>query len=292
MRTHTTHNEMSPSATASTVSTADTDADADVGTAAALAAVAAAAQIESRNININLHEKETSDTQTRPKIKAKPTGDAKRAKVMGEELQELQEDDSVDPDLRASDVNAKVNAGTDIALRSLEEHDHDKIERLLQKHSGGIIGGNGDDDDDDDDNEHGDDDDGDVPLNENEIRELREHLDAIPNSRIRTKGMREAEKILANSAISLVAMNNVNSTNQKFPIEKIAEEKKLISNARRAAQNRESQRAFRQRRKAKMEELEREAALFKTVSEENQRLRAENEELKKRIDELLNKGSS
>lgn len=287
MRTHTTHNEMSSSATASTVSTAD--GDADVGTAAALAAVAAAAQIESRANN--LHEKETSDTQTRPKVKAKPTGDAKRAKVMGEELQELQEDDSVDPDLRASDVNAKVNAGTDIALRSLEDHDHDKIERLLQKHSGGIIGGN-DDDDDDEDNEHGDDDDGDVPLNENEIRELREHLDAIPNSRIRTKGMREAEKILANSAISLVAMNNVNSTNQKFPIEKIAEEKKLISNARRAAQNRESQRAFRQRRKAKMEELEREAALFKTVSEENQRLRVENEELKKRIDELLNKGSS
>lgn len=210
---------------------------------------------------------------------------------MGEELQELQEDDSVDPDLRASDANVKVNTGTDIALRSLEDHDHDKIERLLQKHSGGIIGGN-DDDDDDEDNEHGDDDDGDVPLNENEIRELREHLDAIPNSRIRTKGMREAEKILANSAISLVAMNNVNSTNQKFPIEKIAEEKKLISNARRAAQNRESQRAFRQRRKAKMEELEREAALFKTVSEENQRLRVENEELKKRIDELLNKGSS
>lgn len=288
MRTHTTHNEMSSSATASTVSTAD--GDADVGTAAALAAVAAAAQIESRANN--LHEKETSDTQTRPKIKAKPTGDAKRAKVMGEELQELQEDDSVDPDLRASDANVKVNTGTDIALRSLEDHDHDKIERLLQKHSGGIIGGNGDDDDDDDDNEHGDDDDGDVPLNENEIRELREHLDAIPNSRIRTKGMREAEKILANSAISLVAMNNVNSTNQKFPIEKIAEEKKLVSNARRAAQNRESQRAFRQRRKAKMEELEREAALFKTVSEENQRLRAENEELKKRIDELLNKGSS
>ena len=288
MRTHTTHNEMSSSATASTVSTAD--GDADVGTAAALAAVAAAAQIESRANN--LHEKETSDTQTRPKVKAKPTGDAKRAKVMGEELQELQEDDSVDPDLRSSDVNVKVNTGTDIALRSLEDHDHDKIERLLQKHSGGIIGGN-DDDDDDDDNEHGDDDDdGDVPLNENEIRELREHLDAIPNSRIRTKGMREAEKILANSAISLVAMNNVNSTNQKFPIEKIAEEKKLISNARRAAQNRESQRAFRQRRKAKMEELEREAALFKTVSEENQRLRVENEELKKRIDELLNKGSS
>jgi hypothetical protein len=287
MRTHTTHNEMSSSATASTVSTAD--GDADVGTAAALAAVAAAAQIESRANN--LHEKETSDTQTRPKVKAKPTGDAKRAKVMGEELQELQEDDSVDPDLRASDANVKVNTGTDIALRSLEDHDHDKIERLLQKHSGGIIGGN-DDDDDDEDNEHGDDDDGDVPLNENEIRELREHLDAIPNSRIRTKGMREAEKILANSAISLVAMNNVNSTNQKFPIEKIAEEKKLISNARRAAQNRESQRAFRQRRKAKMEELEREAALFKTVSEENQRLRVENEELKKRIDELLNKGSS
>lgn len=287
MRTHTTHNEMSSSATASTVSTAD--GDADVGTAAALAAVAAAAQIESRANN--LHEKETSDTQTRPKVKAKPTGDAKRAKVMGEELQELQEDDSVDPDLRSSDVNVKVNTGTDIALRSLEDHDHDKIERLLQKHSGGIIGGN-DDDDDDEDNEHGDDDDGDVPLNENEIRELREHLDAIPNSRIRTKGMREAEKILANSAISLVAMNNVNSTNQKFPIEKIAEEKKLISNARRAAQNRESQRAFRQRRKAKMEELEREAALFKTVSEENQRLRVENEELKKRIDELLNKGSS
>lgn len=287
MHTHTTHNEMSSSATASTVSTAD--GDADVGTAAALAAVAAAAQIESRANN--LHEKETSDTQTRPKVKAKPTGDAKRAKVMGEELQELQEDDSVDPDLRSSDVNVKVNTGTDIALRSLEDHDHDKIERLLQKHSGGIIGGN-DDDDDDEDNEHGDDDDGDVPLNENEIRELREHLDAIPNSRIRTKGMREAEKILANSAISLVAMNNVNSTNQKFPIEKIAEEKKLISNARRAAQNRESQRAFRQRRKAKMEELEREAALFKTVSEENQRLRVENEELKKRIDELLNKGSS
>ena len=285
MRTHTTHNEMSSSATASTVSTAD--GDADVGTAAALAAVAAAAQIESRANN--LHEKETSDTQTRPKVKAKPTGDAKRAKVMGENLQELQE--SVDPDLRSSDVNVKVNTGTDIALRSLEDHDHDKIERLLQKHSGGIIGGN-DDDDDDEDNEHGDDDDGDVPLNENEIRELREHLDAIPNSRIRTKGMREAEKILANSAISLVAMNNVNSTNQKFPIEKIAEEKKLISNARRAAQNRESQRAFRQRRKAKMEELEREAALFKTVSEENQRLRVENEELKKRIDELLNKGSS
>lgn len=287
MRTHTTHNEMSSSATASTVSTAD--GDADVGTAAALAAVAAAAQIESRANN--LHEKETSDTQTRPKVKAKPTGDAKRAKVMGENLQELQEDDSVDPDLRSSDVNVKVNTGTDIALRSLEDHDHDKIERLLQKHSGGIIGGN-DDDDDDEDNEHGDDDDGDVPLNENEIRELREHLDAIPNSRIRTKGMREAEKILANSAISLVAMNNVNSTNQKFPIEKIAEEKKLVSNARRAAQNRESQRAFRQRRKAKMEELEREAALFKTVSEENQRLRVENEELKKRIDELLNKGSS
>ena len=287
MHTHTTHNEMSSSATASTVSTAD--GDADVGTAAALAAVAAAAQIESRANN--LHEKETSDTQTRPKVKAKPTGDAKRAKVMGEELQELQEDDSVDPDLRSSDVNVKVNTGTDIALRSLEDHDHDKIERLLQKHSGGIIGGN-DDDDDDEDNEHGDDDDGDVPLNENEIRELREHLDAIPNSRIRTKGMREAEKILANSAISLVAMNNVNSTNQKFPIEKIAEEKKLVSNARRAAQNRESQRAFRQRRKAKMEELEREAALFKTVSEENQRLRVENEELKKRIDELLNKGSS
>ena len=278
---------MSSSATASTVSTAD--GDADVGTAAALAAVAAAAQIESRANN--LHEKETSDTQTRPKVKAKPTGDAKRAKVMGENLQELQEDDSVDPDLRSSDVNVKVNTGTDIALRSLEDHDHDKIERLLQKHSGGIIGGN-DDDDDDEDNEHGDDDDGDVPLNENEIRELREHLDAIPNSRIRTKGMREAEKILANSAISLVAMNNVNSTNQKFPIEKIAEEKKLVSNARRAAQNRESQRAFRQRRKAKMEELEREAALFKTVSEENQRLRVENEELKKRIDELLNKGSS
>ena len=278
---------MSSSATASTVSTAD--GDADVGTAAALAAVAAAAQIESRANN--LHEKETSDTQTRPKVKAKPTGDAKRAKVMGEKLQELQEDDSVDPDLRSSDANVKVNTGTDIALRSLEDHDHDKIERLLQKHSGGIIGGN-DDDDDDEDNEHGDDDDGDVPLNENEIRELREHLDAIPNSRIRTKGMREAEKILANSAISLVAMNNVNSTNQKFPIEKIAEEKKLISNARRAAQNRESQRAFRQRRKAKMEELEREAALFKTVSEENQRLRVENEELKKRIDELLNKGSS
>ena len=290
MRTHTTHNEMTSSATASTVSTADAEGDADVGTAAALAAVAAAAQIESRTNN--LHEKETSDTQTRPKVKAKPTGDAKRAKVMGEELQELQEDDSVDPDLRSSDVNVKVNTGTDIALRSLEDHDHDKIERLLQKHSGGIIGGN-DDDDDDEDNEHGDDDDdGDVPLNENEIRELREHLDAIPNSRIRTKGMREAEKILANSAISLVAMNNVNSTNQKFPIEKIAEEKKLISNARRAAQNRESQRAFRQRRKAKMEELEREAALFKTVSEENQRLRVENEELKKRIDELLNKGSS
>lgn len=278
---------MSSSATASTVSTAD--GDADVGTAAALAAVAAAAQIESRANN--LHEKETSDTQTRPKVKAKPTGDAKRAKVMGENLQELQEDDSVDPDLRSSDVNVKVNTGTDIALRSLEDHDHDKIERLLQKHSGGIIGGN-DDDDDDEDNEHGDDDDGDVPLNENEIRELREHLDAIPNSRIRTKGMREAEKILANSAISLVAMNNVKSTNQKFPIEKIAEEKKLVSNARRAAQNRESQRAFRQRRKAKMEELEREAALFKTVSEENQRLRVENEELKKRIDELLNKGSS
>lgn len=288
MHTHTTHNEMSSSATASTVSTAD--GDADVGTAAALAAVAAAAQIESRANN--LHEKETSDTQTRPKVKAKPTGDAKRAKVMGENLQELQEDDSVDPDLRASDANVKVNTGTDIALRSLEDHDHDKIERLLQKHSGGIIGGN-DDDDDDEDNEHGDDDDdGDVPLNENEIRELREHLDAIPNSRIRTKGMREAEKILANSAISLVAMNNVKSTNQKFPIEKIAEEKKLVSNARRAAQNRESQRAFRQRRKAKMEELEREAALFKTVSEENQRLRVENEELKKRIDELLNKGSS
>lgn len=65
--------------------------------------------------------------------------------------------------------------------------------------------------------------------------------------------------------------------------------KKTVSNTKRAAQNRAAQRAFRQRRKTRIEQLENVELLYKAALQDVERLQAENEALKKQLTEINSK---
>lgn len=83
-----------------------------------------------------------------------------------------------------------------------------------------------------------------------------------------------------------------NKLSSKTAIDAVVESskvKKSVSNTKRAAQNRAAQRAFRQRRKTRIEQLENVELLYKAALQDVERLQAENDALKKKLTEINSK---
>ncbi|GMM44951.1 hypothetical protein DAPK24_015260 [Pichia kluyveri] len=94
----------------------------------------------------------------------------------------------------------------------------------------------------------------------------------------------------SNNINNISNMNNINSMNTNTiptainsQITHSRVKKQIVSGTKRAAQNRAAQKAFRQRRKSRIAQLEEIEASYKQILEENQHLKAENLLLKSKL---------